>query len=331
MALNPIEKLRLMSGVGIAGMNTGENINLNAGYTNGANDNFNLPEIDKKDYSNTNDQFKIIFKKNTKPILGGNLGQLYTYNFSGSYDNANNSSKYSLSDYINNQKAYIQTSVYDLLNRKYGKGNYDVSKGWNQDAPTVEGWNHLQDEQGLNAYLKLMQDKQNLDLTSSALRSAESAKNQAYAEQDILRQQAEKYVPNQLRASGMGNVGTSESSRVGIYNQYARNLNDVSKETNNTIQSLVSEYQQAVNEGNTNLANQQISLIKEYQDVAYQNAQDVLLVLLNSETPGNLEEVREYIDSLENVLTSDQLNSLNIIYADIARSLQESKQEGETK
>ena len=347
MSLNPIDKLQTLSGAGTASIgpanvggaggvgllgliallsankkkeekNKQQNVTSETTNTQGAvntQGTVGTTTTDNKVSGIVNTQTPVNFKRYYGGALSNGVGQLNTYN------NSNNE-KYTMNDYISNQKLIIQNAQNNLLASKYGANNFNAGGGYNQGTNVVEGWNDLKEEQGLNAYLKLMQDKQNLDLTANAMKQAESAKNQSYAEQDILRQQAEKYVPNQLRASGLGSVGTSESSRVGIYNQYAKNLNEISKETNNTIQNLMSEYQQAVNEGNANLANQQINLIKEYQDVAYKNAQEILL---SANTLENVEQVEEYIKSLENVVSAEQFNTLNILYLIIKRSIEDSE------
>lgn len=204
------------------------------------------------------------------------------YNFlnkKGSYnplDKYNVKVKNSKQDLLEKQ-SNIQSSLNNLFMSKYGVEGFDVNKGWNQDnLKPISGWDDLQEAQGLNVYNKYMDDLYNTKQALSQYDMINQNQMQNLANANVIKEQAEKYIPNQLAMQGMGNVGTSESSLVGIGNNYMRNISEINKGADSKVGNLLGMYDQAMQDSNVGLANQQYNTLAEYQDIAFKQTANLL-------------------------------------------------------
>lgn len=109
--------------------------------------------------------------------------------------------------------ADIMKRLNELYSAKYGPNRYDISRGWaGQTASPLPGWSDLQEQQALGTYGKLATDLSNVETGLNAYNLLMQGRSRGLAQADIVREQAEKYLPQLMKMQGLGDVGSSESS-----------------------------------------------------------------------------------------------------------------------
>ena len=99
--------------------------------------------------------------------------------------------------------ADIMKRLNELYSAKYGPNRYDISRGWaGQTASPLPGWSDLQEQQALGTYGKLATDLSNVEAGLNAYNLLMQGRSRGLAQADIVREQAEKYLPQLMRMQG---------------------------------------------------------------------------------------------------------------------------------
>lgn len=234
--------------------------------------------------------------------------------------NKSNTKQNLLEDY-----ADIMQNLNRLYASKYGAGNYDLSKGWgNQLRQPIQGWSDLQEQQALGSYGKYMTDLHNAEMGLNTYNTLMQNKAKGMAQADIIREQAEKYLPHQLRMQGMGGVGTSESSLIGTGNIYQRQIGGIESDTQGKMSDLLQSYAGARRDSDVSYAMQQQNTLKEYQDIMASRVSELL------GATNNPEQMKEIVDTYKEKLSKGDVDYLNQYIDIVKKSLEEKKEEGFT-
>ena len=199
----------------------------------------------------------------------------------------------------------IQSNINKLFESKYGLGNYDINKGWyNQQAKPLSTWSDVNEVNALSQYEKLGTDFNNANLGINAYNTFKQNQAQNQGENAIFREQAEKYVPQQLQMQGLGQVGSSEIPIGSIERSYLNRYNDINQDVENQANSMLNDYTQAQKESQLSLEKQNYDTELAKQDAYYTDFNNNLSTI---ETKGGfllmLEEAKK-------VLSNDQYNAL---------------------
>lgn len=211
----------------------------------------------------------------------------------------------------------IQGQMSNLLASKYGyNANLDSNAGFNQiGLSPVGNWGELQEQQGLAQYQKYMDDLYNTRLALEQYDALNQQSMQGMAQAGVVREQAERFLPQQLRMQGMGNVGSSESSLVGIGNTYQRNISDINRQRTQAEQDLLSNYNQALLESERNLSNEQRARLEEYQANIYVNS------VYNLQNQTSVEDINRILEEVKGKVNNEQYLDLLEKARIIARAL----------
>lgn len=211
----------------------------------------------------------------------------------------------------------IEGQMGNLLSSKYGTNqNLDFNAGFNQpNLNPLPNWNDLQEQQGLSQYQKYMDDLYN---TRSALQQYDAINQQALqgmADANIVKEQAERFLPQQLRMQGIGNVGASESSMLGIGNTYQRNISDINRQSGQQRVDLLEGYNRALMESERNLTNEQRGRLQEYQDTIYTNT------VYNLQNQTNIDDINRLLEQAKGKISNEQYLDLIEKARIVARAL----------
>jgi hypothetical protein len=172
-----------------------------------------------------------------------------------------------LEDYSN-----IITNINNLYTKKYGAGNFDATRGFNeQTAKPLDTWTQYDENMALSEYEKLLSDKYNAQYGLDQYRGILQEREQASAENMLLQEQAEKYLPNQLRMAGLGKVGSSEVPIGNIDDDAIKAYNQLLKGSQEESGGLLDSYIQALKQSDTNLKNIQNKQQAEVYTQFYNN------------------------------------------------------------
>ena len=187
--------------------------------------------------------------------------------------------------------ADIMKRLNELYSAKYGPNRYDISRGWaGQTASPLPGWSDLQEQQALGTYGKLATDLSNVEAGLNAYNLLMQGRSRGLAQADIVREQSEKYLPQLMRMQGLGGVGSSESSLVGIGNIYQRQLGNIEQATTSELQNMLQAYAQAQRESDIAYSAEQRKILQDYQNMAAAKVE----ALLNTTTdPDTMETILE--------------------------------------
>lgn len=211
----------------------------------------------------------------------------------------------------------IQDQMSNLLASKYGyNANLDSNAGFNQPGLSPVGnWGELQEQQGLAQYQKYLDDLYNTRLALEQYDALNQQSMQGMAQAGVVREQAERFLPQQLRMQGMGNVGSSESSLVGIGNTYQRNISDINRQRTQAEQDLLSNYNQALLESERNLSAEQRARLEEYQANIYVNS------VYNLQNQTSVEDINRILEEVKGKVNNEQYLDLLEKARIIARAL----------
>lgn len=219
--------------------------------------------------------------------------------------------------------ADIMKRLNELYSAKYGPNRYDISRGWaGQTASPLPGWSDLQEQQALGTYGKLATDLSNVETGLNAYNLLMQGRSRGLAQADIVREQSEKYLPQLMRMQGLGGVGSSESSLVGIGNIYQRQLGDIEQATTSELQNMLQAYAQAQRESDIAYSAEQRNILQDYQNMA---AAKVETLLSTTTDPDTMETI---LEKYKNALSSEMYDYYKFYIGVIKKELDEQK-EGE--
>jgi hypothetical protein len=175
------------------------------------------------------------------------------------------------SDLLSNY-ADVMKNIHGLYASKYGIGGYDISKGFQeQSALPKQNWNTLDEAKGLSAYEKHMTDLYNQESAMGEYKDIRQEQASQQKSNAVLKEQAEKYTPQQLAFQGLGSVGSSEIPLGNIENQYINLYNAINKGAEEEGLSMFGRYKQALELSNQNLKTQQNEINQAYFDEGINN------------------------------------------------------------
>jgi hypothetical protein len=212
-----------------------------------------------------NYQFKQTYNK--KPIYEDPLDQ---YNALKNYSQTkplNIQSDTSKQRYLEDYSSII-ANINNLYSRKYGVGNYDINKPFGeQNTQPNQNWTSYDENMALSEYEKLQTDLYNAKYGLDQYNQLIQNRQQLGAENQIIKEQAEKYLPNQLRMAGLGNVGSSEIPIGNIDDEAIRAYNALLQGTQEESEGLLGSYIEALKQSDQNLQ----STKTKYQVNLYSN------------------------------------------------------------
>jgi hypothetical protein len=216
---------------------------------------------------------------------------------------------------LNSQRIGVQQGINNLFASKYGLGNYDPNVGWGQQKSNpIDGWDDLRETQALNEYNALLSKQTGLGNALSQYETIESNKLNQINKQGVIKEQSEKYLPTQLRAMGMGNVGASESSLIGIGNAYAGNVVGIEDRTNTQSLDVFKKYMDDSRLTDVELAQMNNKALVEYQDIAYQDAYSMAQ---ESSSPDDLDQILSLVNGR---ISSSQYKNLEHLFNQMKNS-----------
>ena len=229
-----------------------------------------------------------------------------------------------LRQYALNSEEQIRKRYQDLLMQKYGMGNFDVNKAYTeQTGQALSGWTDIDEKRAAIEYERYLNDIQQAQKLSQI-------SNQLYQQSvctfSCLHQNQElvqKYLGNQLRATGMANSGVADLQQQGVQQQTQRAVQGVKQQTENEANYYLNAYNQAMQEGDWNYANRIAPIAKEAKEAFitgiedrlsnktltledYQKARETFVRNYNP-TPQELQELDQFYTSEINRLQEQEL------------------------
>ena len=229
-----------------------------------------------------------------------------------------------LRQYALNSEEQIRKRYQDLLMQKYGMGNFDVNKAYTeQTGQALSGWTDIDEKRAAIEYERYLNDIQQAQKLSQI---ANQLYQQSVGTQASLQQNQElvqKYLGNQLRATGMANSGVADLQQQGVQQQTQRAVQGVKQQTENEANYYLNAYNQAMQEGDWNYANRIAPIAKEAKEAFitgiedrlsnktltledYQKAREVFVRNYNP-TPQELQELDQFYTSEINRLQEQEL------------------------
>ena len=120
-----------------------------------------------------------------------------------------------LRQYALNSEEQIRKRYQDLLMQKYGMGNFDVNKAYTeQTGQALSGWTDIDEKRAAIEYERYLNDIQQAQKLSQIANQLyqQSVGTQASLQQN--RELVQKYLGNQLRATGMANSGVAGNAQM---------------------------------------------------------------------------------------------------------------------
>jgi hypothetical protein len=229
-----------------------------------------------------------------------------------------------LRQYALNSEEQIRKRYQDLLMQKYGMGNFDVNKAYTeQTGQALSGWTDIDEKRAAIEYERYLNDIQQAQKLSQI---ANQLYQQSVGTQASLQQNQElvqKYLGNQLRATGMANSGVADLQQQGVQQQTQRAVQGVKQQTENEANYYLNAYNQAMQEGDWNYANRIAPIAKEAKEAFitgieerigdkaltledYQKAREVFIRNYNP-SPQELQEFDQFYTSEINRLQEQKL------------------------
>lgn len=229
-----------------------------------------------------------------------------------------------LRQYALNSEEQIRKRYQDLLMQKYGMGNFDVNKAYTeQTGQALSGWTDIDEKRAAieyERYLNDIQQAQQLSQIGNQLYQ-QSVGTQASLQQN--QELVQKYLGNQLRATGMANSGVADLQQQGVQQQTQRAVQGVKQQTENEANYYLNAYNQAMQEGDWNYANRIAPIAKEAKEAFitgiedrlsnktltledYQKAREVFVRNYNP-SPQELQELDQFYTSEINRLQEQEL------------------------
>jgi len=208
--------------------------------------------------------------------------------------------------------------------QKYGMGNFDVNKAYTeQTGQALSGWTDIDEKRAAIEYERYLNDIQQAQKLSQI---ANQLYQQSVGTQASLQQNQElvqKYLGNQLRATGMANSGVADLQQQGVQQQTQRAVQGVKQQTENEANYYLNAYNQAMQEGDWNYANRIAPIAKEAKEAFitgieerigdkaltledYQKAREVFVRNYNP-SPQELQELDQFYTSEINRVQEEKL------------------------
>jgi len=235
-----------------------------------------------------------------------------------------------LRQYALNSEEQIRKRYQDLLMQKYGMGNFDVNKAYTeQTGQALSGWTDIDEKRAAIEYERYLNDIQQAQKLSQI---GNQLYQQSIGTQASLQQNQElvqKYLGNQLRATGMANSGVADLQQQGVQQQTQRAVQGVKQQTENEANYYLNAYNQAMQEGDWNYANRIAPIAKEAKEAFitgieerigdktltledYQKAREIFVRNYNP-TPQELQEFDNfYINEINKIQEEKFLESFDI-------------------
>lgn len=229
-----------------------------------------------------------------------------------------------LRQYALNSEEQIRKRYQDLLMQKYGMGNFDVNKAYTeQTGQALSGWTDIDEKRAAIEYERYLNDIQQAQKLSQI---ANQLYQQSVGTQASLQQNQElvqKYLGNQLRATGMANSGVADLQQQGVQQQTQRAVQGVKQQTENEENYYLNAYNQAMQEGDWNYANRIAPIAKEAKEAFitgieerignktltledYQKAREIFVRNYNP-SPQELQELDQFYTSEINRVQEEKL------------------------
>jgi len=229
-----------------------------------------------------------------------------------------------LRQYALNSEEQVRKRYQDLLMQKYGMGNFDVNKAYTeQTGQALSGWTDIDEKRAAIEYERYLNDIQQAQKLSQI---ANQLYQQSVGTQASLQQNQElvqKYLGNQLRATGMANSGVADLQQQGVQQQTQRAVQGVKQQTENEANYYLNAYNQAMQEGDWNYANRIAPIAEEAKEAFitgieerigdkaltledYQKAREVFVRNYNP-SPQELQELDQFYTSEINRLQEQEL------------------------
>lgn len=157
---------------------------------------------------------------------------------------------------LKEQQALNQSRMNNLFTSKYGVNqNFNPNLGWTgQNVDEAPSWDKERETPGLLEYNKLMGDRFAVANALEQYNLLKDSIDKGKIEANILKEQAEKYIPNQLRLAGLSSSGVSESTLAGVGNQYLKNLSQLDQQYRKGGSSILKDYLAGMADRDVNLA-----------------------------------------------------------------------------
>lgn len=139
-----------------------------------------------------------------------------------------------------NQLLTQQQSIIDQLNTLGHNSNMDY-----EDGDYLNGWN-ANDYESYSEYFRLIQELNNVESTIQDLDASEQARYRSLVEQDVGREQAQKYLDTYAKMQGMGSGGYNQGIQANLYNNYLNNVANINQYGQESQQSIMNNYRQNV-------------------------------------------------------------------------------------
>ena len=172
-----------------------------------------------------------------------------------------------LRQYALNSEEQIRKRYQDLLMQKYGMGNFDVNKAYTeQTGQALSGWTDIDEKRAAIEYERYLNDIQQAQKLSQIANQLyqHSVGTQASLQQN--QELVQKYLGNQLRATGMANSGVADLQQQGVQQQTQRAVQGVKQQTENEANYYLNAYNQAMQEGDWNYANRIAPIAEEAKE-----------------------------------------------------------------
>jgi hypothetical protein len=220
----------------------------------------------------------------------------------------------------------IIANINNLYSRKYGVGNYDINKPFGeQNAQPNQNWTSYDENMALSEYEKLQTDLYNARYALDQYQNIAKGRQQLSAENQIIKEQAEKYLPNQLRMAGLGNVGSSEIPIGNIDDEAIKAYNALLQGTQEESEGLLGSYIEALKQSDQNLQ----SAKTKYQANLYSNFYNNLAEYDSPEKMNKMLEIAK--KSLPAELYNNLLENAKLVAKEYGFDFEETLQKLETK
>lgn len=161
---------------------------------------------------------------------------------------------------ITNLKTYalqsedeIRKKYQNLLLQKYGEGNFDINKPYEQQTgKALSSWTDLDEERAGIEYTRYLNDISQAQTLKNVGQQLQQEQATALSTQGISNDLVQKYLGNTMRASGMANSGVADLQQQGITNQYQKNIENIKNQTKGEANYYIDAYKSMLQEGDYN-------------------------------------------------------------------------------
>lgn len=210
-----------------------------------------------------------------------------------------------------NQLQQQYQSIVDQLNEL----GHSSRPGAYQDGDYLNGWD-ANDFESYAEYFRLIQELNNTESALQDLESAEQQRINGLIQQDVGRQQAQKYLDTYAKMQGMGYGGYNQAIQANAYNNYMNNVAGINQNAQSNQQAIMDNYRQTV-----------LQLEQQRYESNYQKAQNYYQAYTNSfnDLDDEIDYARQQKVEDSKIYEGflDRLNNLNSAYEDMFGSFKQ--------